>query len=67
MDLGIRGKVALVTGGNRGIGKAAATELAKEGCHISITGRNEADLAAAEKCGFDYRIGGFLFLVPFVE
>ena len=49
MDLGIRGKVALVTGGNRGIGKAAATELAKEGCDISITGRNEADLAAAEK------------------
>lgn len=49
MDLGIRGKVALVTGGNRGIGKASATELAKEGCHISITGRNEADLAAAEK------------------
>ena len=49
MDLGIRGKVALVTGGNRGIGKAAAIELAKEGCDISITGRNEADLAAAEK------------------
>ena len=49
MDLGIRGKVALVTGGNRGIGKAAATELAKEGCDISITGRNEGDLAAAEK------------------
>lgn len=49
MDLGIRGKVALVTGGNRGIGKAAAMELAKEGCDISITGRNEGDLAAAEK------------------
>ena len=49
MDLGIKGKVALVTGGNKGIGKATALELAREGCDIAITGRNEADLAAAEK------------------
>jgi NAD(P)-dependent dehydrogenase (short-subunit alcohol dehydrogenase family) len=49
MDLGITGKVALITGGNRGIGKASAVELAKEGCHIAITGRNEADLAATQK------------------
>jgi 3-oxoacyl-[acyl-carrier protein] reductase len=49
MDLGIKGKVALITGGNRGIGKATALEMAKEGCHIAITGRNEADLVAAEK------------------
>jgi 3-oxoacyl-[acyl-carrier protein] reductase len=48
MDLGIKGKVALVTGGNKGIGKAAALELAREGCNVAITGRNEADLAAAE-------------------
>ena len=49
MDLGITGKVALITGGNRGIGKASAVELAKEGCHVAITGRNEADLEAAQK------------------
>jgi 3-oxoacyl-[acyl-carrier protein] reductase len=49
MDLGIEGKVALITGGNRGIGKASALEMAKEGCNIAITGRNEADLAAAVK------------------
>ena len=57
MDLGIKGKVALVTGGNKGIGKSAALELAREGCNIAITGRNEADLAAAEKelksCGVE--------------
>ena len=49
MDLEIKGKVALVTGGNKGIGKAAALELAREGCNVAITGRNEADLAAAAK------------------
>ena len=49
MDLGIKGKVALVTGANRGIGKASALELAKEDCNVVITGRNEADLAKAEK------------------
>jgi 3-oxoacyl-[acyl-carrier protein] reductase len=49
MDLGIKGKTALVTGGNKGIGKSAALEMAAEGCNLVITGRNEADLASAEK------------------
>jgi len=49
MNLGIKGRVALITGGSRGIGKSAALEMAKEGCDIAITGRNEADLAAAAK------------------
>ncbi|VFN03762.1 MAG: 3-oxoacyl-[acyl-carrier protein] reductase [Candidatus Kentron sp. G] len=49
MDLGIENKVALVTGGNRGIGLASALEMAREGCNLVITGRNEADLAKAEE------------------
>lgn len=49
MDLGIKGKVALITGGNRGIGKASAIEIAKEGCNVAITGRDEGDLASAVK------------------
>jgi 3-oxoacyl-[acyl-carrier protein] reductase len=36
MDLGIRGRVALVTGGARSLGKADATTLAAEGCPIAI-------------------------------
>jgi 3-oxoacyl-[acyl-carrier protein] reductase len=49
MDLGIKGKVALVTGGNKGIGKASALAMAQDGCNLVITGRNEADLEATEK------------------
>ena len=49
MDLGIRGKVALVTGGSKGIGKASALELAKEGCNIVISARTKADLTASRK------------------
>ena len=36
MDLGIRGRVALVTGGARSLGKADAMTLAAEGCPIAI-------------------------------
>ena len=38
------GKNALITGGGKGLGKAVALALAKEGVNIGITGRNEANL-----------------------
>ena len=47
MDLQLRGRVALVTGGSRGIGLAAARGLAAEGCDVAISARGEAGLAAA--------------------
>jgi 3-oxoacyl-[acyl-carrier protein] reductase len=44
MDLGLTGKVALVTGSSRGIGRGVALTLAEEGCDIMLTGRDEAAL-----------------------
>ena len=43
----IRGKVAIVTGGSRGIGLAIARALVAEGAHVAITGRSDAHLSAA--------------------
>ena len=40
----LKGKMALITGGSRGIGKAIALALAKEGVNVAITGRNEEKL-----------------------
>lgn len=47
MDLMLTGKKALVTGGSRGIGKAIAWELAREGCDVVIFARNYERLADA--------------------
>ncbi|MEV4116365.1 SDR family oxidoreductase [Nonomuraea sp. NPDC049695] len=47
MDLGISGKVALVTGGSAGIGLAAAKSLAREGCDVCVSARNPDRLADA--------------------
>lgn len=44
MDMGLRNKTALVTGSTKGIGKAIAIELAKEGVHVLINGRNSEEV-----------------------
>src|SRR4051812_14069800 len=47
MDLGLTGRVYLVTGGARGLGRATADVLVAEGAHVVLSGRTEESLAAA--------------------
>lgn len=54
MDLGIEGRIALVTGGTRGIGLAIAQALAREGVRVSVVARTDADVERVAR-----ELGGF--------
>ncbi|WP_433922061.1 SDR family oxidoreductase [Paenibacillus taichungensis] len=49
MDMGLRGKKALVLASSRGLGKAVATQLAAEGADVMLASRNEEKLAAVKQ------------------
>lgn len=47
MDLGLKGKVAIISGGNKGLGAASADALAAEGANLFLTARNAGQLSDA--------------------
>ncbi|HEY9465480.1 MAG TPA: SDR family oxidoreductase [Vicinamibacterales bacterium] len=49
MDLGLRDKVAIITGSSRGLGLASAKALAAEGCRVTLCGRTESTLQGAAR------------------
>ena len=63
MDLGLRGKVSIVTGGSQGIGYAAAEALAREGARVAICAR-DADRLAAAAAAISDASGGLVRAIP---
>jgi short-subunit dehydrogenase len=49
LDFDLNGKLALIAGGSRGIGRAIAETLAAEGCNLIPVSRNASDLEATQK------------------
>ncbi len=52
MDFGLKGKVAMVAAGTKGIGLAIAQELAEEGCRVSVCARNQPEKPLGERIDF---------------
>ncbi|WP_125917063.1 SDR family NAD(P)-dependent oxidoreductase, partial [Hymenobacter coccineus] len=63
MDLGLKGKVALVAAASKGLGRAVAEELAAEGASLVICARGEAELRATA-AAIEAASGGPVLAVP---
>jgi NAD(P)-dependent dehydrogenase (short-subunit alcohol dehydrogenase family) len=68
MELGLRGKKALVTGASKGIGRACAEMLAEEGCDIALVSRTAADLETARgEIAGKYNVGVRVFALDLAD
>jgi len=63
MDLGLKGKAALVTGGSMGLGRAVALELAREGANVAIGALDDPHLNEAAKL-IEGATGGKVLAIP---
>ena len=59
MDLGIRGRKAIVCASSQGLGRACATALAREGAVVVVNGRDEKKLEATARSIADLAIEDF--------
>ncbi|MFR4008301.1 MAG: SDR family NAD(P)-dependent oxidoreductase [Christensenellales bacterium] len=57
MDLGLRGKTAIVTGGAKGIGSGCSEVLAQEGCNVVVVSRSDETLVKAFADGLSEKYG----------
>src|SRR5689334_21398746 len=65
MDLGLAHKVALITGASKGIGRAIALELVREGANVVICARNATALQeAAEVIASEAHVAGRVLAIP---
>lgn len=64
MELGLKGKVALVSGASGGIGLAIATALASEGAHVAICARGQERLSKAQALLIGLQGGGEVAATP---
>ena len=64
MSKKLEGKVAVITGGNSGMGLATAQRFVAEGAHVCITGRRQKELDEAVKEEVDQMKAGFASLIP---
>ena len=63
MDLGLAGRIAIVTGGSRGIGRACAASLLGEGASVALVSRDAARLEEARAALVEAK-GGTAIAVP---
>ena len=67
MDLGLKGKKALVTGGTHGIGLAIAMELASEGCDVAVFSRTKERVEETRKMLSNYSINNICLIADVLD